>query len=121
MESLLGVPAQSPYPTRVEALQRAGIAVWDVLAGCEREGSLDSSIVRESIVVKDLAGFLQRHTGITHIFLNGRSVEKLFRQHVLASQTLPTGITLSVLPSTSPANARLSFEKKLTAWSVLVD
>ncbi len=119
MERLFGISAQAPYPIRVKALQETGIAVWDVLAGCEREGSLDSSIVKDSIVVNDFAEFLHNYPNIRHIFFNGRSVEQLFKRYVSSSQPLPAEIVISVLPSTSPANARLSFESKLEEWSVI--
>ena len=37
------------YEKRVLLLQRAGLAVWDVMASCIREGSLDSDIDEASI------------------------------------------------------------------------
>lgn len=119
METLFGIPATTPYLSRVNALQESGIAVWDVLAGCERQGSLDSNIVKESIVVNDFGEFLRSYPNIGHIFLNGKSVEQLFKRYVLSSQTLPAEITITVLPSTSPANARLTFENKLEQWSAI--
>src|SRR3954467_304725 len=33
-----------PYPGRIAALHRHRVGLWDVHAGCEREGSLDSAI-----------------------------------------------------------------------------
>lgn len=44
----LGFDPSLDYASRVQALHRAGIAVWDVLAECEREGSLDAAIMRDS-------------------------------------------------------------------------
>src|SRR5207249_4908149 len=35
------------YDGRLEVLKRRGVALWDVLAECEREGSLDSDIHEE--------------------------------------------------------------------------
>lgn len=68
MGHLLGFDASRDYPTRVDALKVAGIAVWDVLASCHRRGSLDSAIEDESLVANDLAGFLAAHTAIHHVF-----------------------------------------------------
>lgn len=119
MESLFGIPANAPYLSRAKALQEREIAVWDVVSGCEREGSLDSNIVKASIIVNDFTELLNSYPNIRHILLNGRSVEQLFKRYVLSSQTLPAEIKISVLPSTSPANARLTFEEKLEGWSAI--
>ena len=40
-------PSES-YALRTASMQRASVALWDVLAVCERDGSLDASIVRET-------------------------------------------------------------------------
>ncbi|MBP7623629.1 MAG: DNA-deoxyinosine glycosylase, partial [Xanthomonadales bacterium] len=58
---LLGFDASADYALRVQALHKAGIAVWDVLAECEREGSLDTSIRRDSEQANDLPGLLAKH------------------------------------------------------------
>src|SRR3546814_5189098 len=50
MAEILGVPADADYTTRLAQLQAQGIAIWDVLAACERPGSLDGRIVRASEV-----------------------------------------------------------------------
>ncbi len=51
---LFGFDAQWPYAQRVLALQTQGVALWDVLASCERPGSLDSAIAPASVVPNDL-------------------------------------------------------------------
>ena len=48
MAELFGFDAQAPYAARVQALTGSGVAVWDVLQSCVREGSLDASIDRAS-------------------------------------------------------------------------
>src|SRR3546814_15130990 len=53
MAEVLGVPADADYTTRLAQLQAQGIAIWDVLAACERPGSLDGRIVRASEVAND--------------------------------------------------------------------
>ncbi len=101
-------------------MKQAGIAIWDVLASCRRGSSLDSDIDPASIVVNDFAGFLRTHAAIRTIAFNGGASARLFRRHVLPGlaaslQELP----MLQLPSTSPANARLTLADKRRAWSAL--
>jgi TDG/mug DNA glycosylase family protein len=120
-ESLLGMDRAAPYPARTRTLAGAGIAVWDVLKACQRRGSLDSAIVPDSIVVNDFRRFLARNPGIDHIYFNGGAARVLYERHVVP--TLPVGqqgISRSTLPSTSPANARLSLTQKIQAWHVII-
>lgn len=116
MESLFGGGTQLDYPARVGMLLRAGVAVWDVLHAADRPGSLDSAIVAESEVPNDIAGFLLDHSGIRTVFFNGAKAEMLFRRHVAAMLPENADLRLVRLPSTSPANAGLSFEAKLEKW-----
>lgn len=113
--TLCGFPAGAPYAARVAALQAAGVEVWDVLQSCVRPGSLDTAIERASEVPNDIAGLLAREPGIRRICFNGGMAEAAFRRHVPAAAV--SGVALLKLPSTSPANASWSFERKLAAWS----
>jgi TDG/mug DNA glycosylase family protein len=120
MESLWGVPAAEVYAARVRAVKQAGVAIWDVLASCRRRSSLDSDIDPDSIEVNDFACFLRAHPAIRLIAFNGGTAAKLFRRHVLPGLDAPArDLPLLQLPSTSPANARLSLAAKRRAWSVL--
>jgi len=115
MSALFGFDAASPYGQRVEALQVARVAVWDVLQSCVRQGSLDTAIDRESEVANDFPAFFREHPEITHLFFNGAAAEAAFRRHVLPLLA-PGSLTMARLPSSSPANASFSFERKLAAW-----
>jgi hypoxanthine-DNA glycosylase len=105
-------------------VRKHGLAVWDVLASCTRESSLDSDIDEASIVPNDFAGFFREHPGIRRVFFNGAKAEQSFRRHVLpALGSAPDAAperTYTRLPSTSPAHAAMSFERKLEAWRVLL-
>jgi double-stranded uracil-DNA glycosylase len=115
MAVLTGVAADARYGERVRALQRARLAVWDVLQSCERPGSLDSSIRRETEVVNDFATFFAAHPRITHVYFNGSAAEASFRRHCAALLQSPRA-HFQRLPSTSPAHASLRFEAKLAQW-----
>src|SRR3954462_2146542 len=57
MGGLFGAGPEIPYAKRIAILRRAGLAVWDVLASCAREGSLDADIDEGSIVLNDFRTF----------------------------------------------------------------
>lgn len=97
-----------PYPERVSQALAHGVAIWDVYATCIRPGSLDSAI-REA-QLNDLAGLVQRSTNLRLIVHNGGESARHRRI------TDASGLPVMSLPSTSPANASWSFERKLAAW-----
>jgi hypoxanthine-DNA glycosylase len=118
MGRLFGAEPSLPYEQRLERLRAARVAVWDVLAAGEREGSLDASIVRASVVVNDFASFFADHGDIDFVCFNGRTAADLYRRRVVA-QLRPEQAALAtrLLPSTSPAHASLRFEQKLARWA----
>ena len=117
MGQVVGAGPELPYPERVALLRTRGVAVWDVLAAGEREGSLDSAIVQATIVVNDFEEFFARHTLVRAICFNGNTAADLYRRKV--QRKLPpasAALKTQVLPSTSPAYASLRFEQKLERW-----
>lgn len=115
MGELVGAGPALPYPERCRKLVDAGIAVWDVLAECEREGSLDSAIRDHTAQANDFAGFLAAHPRIDMVLFNGGKAESSFRKLVLPTLNRP-GLAYRRLPSTSPANASQRTADKLAAW-----
>jgi hypoxanthine-DNA glycosylase len=103
-----GADEPADYASRVTWMLSKGLGVWDVYAACEREGSLDSHIRQP--VRNDLAALVQRCPQLEAIAHNGGESYK----HARHSQAL--GLPVYRLPSTSPANASISFERKLLAW-----
>ena len=59
MEAALRDRSALPYQDRCQRLTREGVALWDVVRGCSREGSADSRI--RNPLPNDIAG-LSRHT-----------------------------------------------------------
>ncbi len=119
MGDLLGARRQLPYAERLRKLQAAGIALWDVMASCERHGSLDSDIVASSVVANDFPAFFAVHRKIERIFFNGAAAETSFRRHVLPL-LVESDFYLQRLPSTSPAHAARGYPEKLAAWRAVV-
>jgi len=98
-----------PYAQRVAAAQRHGLAIWDVYASCEREGSLDAAI--RAAAANDLAALVSLLPDLQAIAHNGGESARSLRV------TAALGLPVYRLPSTSPANASWSFERKLAAWA----
>jgi double-stranded uracil-DNA glycosylase len=121
MGELNGAGPERPYAERLAHLRACGIAVWDVLAAGEREGSLDSAIVPASIVVNDFNAFFESHRRIELICFNGNTAAALFQRKVLPGLA-PEWATIErqALPSTSPAYAGMRFEQKLARWAAVL-
>jgi len=120
MGELFGAGLDLPYDERKRRLQNHHIAVWDVLCACERPGSLDTSIRRDSEIANDFGTFLHRHRQIHTIFFNGQKSETAFRRHALpAVESLGRALTFRRLPSTSPAHAGRSLAEKLVEWQAV--
>ena len=113
MDRFVGASPSMPYERRVDAIRAAGIALWDVIARCERTGSLDSAI--RGAVANDFNAFFAGHRSLRAVLFNGAAAEATFLRQVPES-VVPTGVRLIRLPSTSPANRALSTDAKTRAW-----
>jgi len=100
-----------PYEARLERMLFHHIGLWDALAACEREGSLDAAIRRpqanDHLLLKDLCPQLRR------VCFNGKAAGRY------APVYADAGYDVLVLPSSSPANAQLSFAAKLALWHAI--
>ncbi|MFK8080102.1 MAG: DNA-deoxyinosine glycosylase [Granulosicoccus sp.] len=103
------------YQQRCDLITSAGYALWDVLAQCERPGSLDGNIVRQSEIPNAVPQLLSRHPELRIIACNGRTAETLFKRHILPQLSEPIPAIIA-LPSTSPAMASLSLHDKHERW-----
>jgi hypoxanthine-DNA glycosylase len=105
--------AAMPYLARVAEAKRHGLALWDVYATCRREGSLDSAI--DDAMPNDLAALAARLPSLVAIAHNGGESARAMRI------TRELGLPVHRLPSTSPANASWSFERKRAAWQAVFE
>lgn len=117
MGTLVGADPALPYPERCTRLTASGIALWDVLASCERPGSLDSAIRDDTAQANDFGRFFAAHPAIGAVLFNGAKAESSFQRFVLPALA-PALVEMRYrrLPSTSPANASQRLEDKLAAW-----
>jgi len=119
---MLGFNYEVDYQTRIRILKKEKIALWDVLAACQREGSLDTAIKNETISVNDFESLLGDYSGIEYIFFNGVKAEKEYVKRVLPLlESIDRDIQCQRLVSTSPAMAMMTREQKLVEWQVVLD
>ena len=109
LSALWGVDLTAlPYAQRLAVLRERRLGLWDVYASCRRDGSLDSAI--EDAQANDLASLRRRAPELRAVAHNGGESARFMRA------TMALGVPVVRLPSTSPANASWSFERKLDAW-----
>lgn len=112
MFHVLNRPDPLSYEARIAALIASGIALWDVIYACEREGSLDQNI--KAAVPNDIPGFLTAHSHVKTICFNGTMAEKTYFRNFKKQED----IAYVLLPSSSPVPRRhiRTREDKLIKW-----
>ena len=112
LSALWGVDLRAlPYAQRLDLLRERGLGLWDVYARCRRPGSLDSAITEA--VPNPLAALAATLPALAAIAHNGAESARAMKV------TAALGLPVYRLPSTSPANASWSFERKLAAWAAV--
>ncbi|MHB1314636.1 MAG: DNA-deoxyinosine glycosylase [Christensenellales bacterium] len=105
-----------PVPVTIEDKKRMllenNIALWDVIASCDMEGSSDVSI--HNVIPNDLELIIS-HANICQIFANGTKAYALYEKYCYPK----LGVKAVGLPSTSPANASFALEKLLQEWKII--
>ena len=111
---------------RYRCLLSKGVGLWDVIQSCafERKSSLDSKIIKSSIVYNDFSLLRTKCPNLKCIVFSSGNACKLYKRYL--RQDVPeemrswlnvmTNNGQNVLPSTSPANARQRPEEKLKEW-----
>ena len=107
LSDVFSEPLPATIDEKISLLLRNGVALWDVIASCERDGSLDSAI--RGAVVNDFQPFFESHPGIRAVLVNGGTAYSLFPAHLAGNREVLR------LPSTSPAYT-LPYAQKLAAW-----
>ena len=125
-----------PYDNQVNILCQHGFALWDIIASCQRTGSLDSAIHNDE--PNDIQKFVEQHPTISTIALaNGKSGLAFFVKYfsdwlesgklILHNQKVApqskvaiNAITLISAPSVSPAAATVPYWEKRDFWETFV-
>lgn len=107
---IVGEPNPETIEDKIALCHRNKIAVWDVLKSCEIQGADDSSI--KEPISNDMNEILN-HAPIKAIFTTGTKAFTLYHKHCFPV----TGIPAVKLPSTSPANCGISYEKLQEAYA----
>ncbi len=102
------------YPSRLDALRLAGIALWDTVASASRTGSLDSAI--RDAEHAPLAKLVATLPDLRAVAFNGRKSAAIGRP-----QLCDSGLSLIDLPSSSPAYAAMPLADKERLWARLAD
>ena len=119
LADLFGINIDCSYQERIQQVSDLPLILWDTLKSCDRNGSLDSSILKSNLEANDICSLLERYSSIKAIAFNGAASEKYFRRLVLPELTNYPSVALLKMPSTSPANAGMKFDQKLELWKRL--
>lgn len=110
---VLGCEKPVTVEEKTRLILENNLAMWDVIASCEIEGSADSTI--KNVTANDLSVIIE-NSKVERIIVNGKTAEKYYNKYTYSK----TGIKAICLPSTSPANAAWSFEKLVDAWKIIL-
>ena len=112
MGHIFDFPKDASYEEKLKTLMKNKLALWDVVHSCHREGSMDSDI--RNVEVNAFENFFKTHKRIGKVFFNGQTAQRFFIKYT-SDMKIPE-LEFCVLPSSSPANASIPFEKKLSIW-----
>jgi len=112
LAAVFGAPVPETRGERRRFALERGIALWDVLASCVIAGASDASIRRP--IANDFPALFAR-APVTRVYTTGAKAFALYQRLCAPA----TGIDAVPLPSTSPANCRLSFDALVAAYTCL--
>lgn len=94
-------------------LSNIGIGLWDVYKEGHRRGSLDTGFIGNPST-NEIIDLLRQYQSIKYLVFNGQNAYKAFLKSIGK-----VDISCYVLPSTSSAYSRMTFEEKFKGWSRL--
>jgi hypoxanthine-DNA glycosylase len=107
LAGVFGEAVPTDITEKMRLLLEHKIALWDVLESCEIEGSADANI--RSAKPNDLSKITD-NSNITKVLCNGKKAFELYNRFNKSA------IPVTLMPSTSPANAAFSLERLISIW-----
>ena len=112
LAAVLGQDVPATVEEKKQFLLNNHIALWDVAARCEIDGSADSTM--RHVIPNDLS-MIFNAAKIKAVFVNGHTAEKYYCRLLL-----PVYHREAIcLPSTSPANASKSLAALTEEWKII--
>lgn len=117
MGELLQIAIPNDYTERIALLKNNAIGLWDTIATCEREGSLDAAIRNEK--PNDFQTLFEKYPNIQLVLFNGAKAFEVFKKHI--GLELLEGRAYKKMPSTSPIPGKniKTFTEKLEDWRII--
>ncbi|MFM9531969.1 DNA-deoxyinosine glycosylase [Lysinibacillus sp. IITD104] len=114
---LLEIAIPNEYTERIALLKNNAIGLWDTIATCEREGSLDAAIRNEK--PNDFQTLFEQYPNIQLVLFNGAKAFEVFKKHI--GLELLDGRAYKKMPSTSPIPGKniKTFTEKLKDWRII--
>ena len=114
---LLEIAIPNEYTERIALLKNNAIGLWDTIATCEREGSLDAAIRNEK--PNDFQTLFEQYPNIQLVLFNGAKAFEVFKKHI--GLELLDGRAYKKMPSTSPIPGKniKTFTEKLEDWRII--
>ena len=103
------------YDLKQKLLLSKGVALWDVLQNCDREGSSDLKIKNE--VANDFQSFYNRHPSVKHVFFTSGKAETFYDTYIGRDMK----VNFHNLPSPSSANTWKTLDEKVSEWKVILN
>ena len=110
MARLTGREAPQTIEDKKALILESGLALWDTIEQCTIVGAADASI--RDVEARNIT-WLLREAPIEAGFFNGAKAYEIYMKH----QYPKTGIAAVKQPSTSPANAAFSIDRRYELWS----
>ena len=109
MEAVTGYPVNN-RDQKIWLLKESGFGLWDMIAACRRDNSLDSSLEEEE--VNDIPALLEQYPSIKKLAFTGKKAQALFETHFAHLD-----IERVYLPSPSAAYAAMTLQEKIAIYN----